>query len=72
MATVSEYIGEATNNQAEYRAVLAAIKKARSLGANELEFYLDSELVSFRSWEGSSKSRIKTWRRFLSKSITKV
>ena len=34
-----------TNNQAEYRAVLAAIKKAKSLGADELEFYLDSELV---------------------------
>jgi ribonuclease HI len=46
VATVSEYIGEATNNQAEYRAVLAAIKKAKTLGAGELEFNLDSELVA--------------------------
>lgn len=45
VATISEYIGEATNNQAEYKAVIAAIKKAKELGGEELEFYLDSELV---------------------------
>jgi ribonuclease HI len=42
---ISEYLGVATNNQAEYRALLAALKKAQSLEATELEFYLDSELV---------------------------
>lgn len=42
---ISEYIGETTNNQAEYRAVVAAIKKAKSLGAEAIDFYLDSELV---------------------------
>lgn len=42
---ISEYIGETTNNQAEYRAVVAAIKKAKEFGAEELDFYLDSELV---------------------------
>ena len=46
VATISEYIGEATNNQAEYKAVIAAIEKAKSFGAPELEFYLDSELVA--------------------------
>lgn len=45
VAEISEYIGETTNNQAEYRAVAAAIAKARELGAEELNFYLDSELV---------------------------
>ncbi len=45
VAAISEYVGEATNNQAEYMAVIAAIKKAGELGAEELEFYLDSELV---------------------------
>lgn len=44
-AQISEYIGEATNNQAEYKAVIAALKKAKELGAKELDFYLDSELV---------------------------
>ncbi|PIR93201.1 ribonuclease H [Candidatus Falkowbacteria bacterium CG10_big_fil_rev_8_21_14_0_10_43_10] len=42
---ISEYIGEATNNQAEYRACLRAMEEAKKLGAQELEFYLDSELV---------------------------
>lgn len=45
VAEISEYIGKATNNQAEYKAVIAAITKAKELGAKELDFYLDSELV---------------------------
>ncbi len=42
---ISEYIGEATNNQAEYKAVIAAMRRAKELKASELEFYLDSELI---------------------------
>ncbi len=42
---VSEYIGETTNNQAEYRALLATLKKAKALGATEVDCYLDSQLV---------------------------
>jgi ribonuclease HI len=45
VAEISEYIGETTNNQAEYQAVLAAIEKARELEAEDLNFFLDSELV---------------------------
>ena len=45
VAEISEYIGETTNNQAEYRAVVAAIEAAKKLGAEELDFFLDSELV---------------------------
>ncbi len=45
VAEISEYLGVATNNQAEYKALIAALKKAASLGAAELECYLDSELV---------------------------
>ncbi len=45
IAEVSEYIGETTNNQAEYKAVIAALNKAKELGAEELDFVLDSELV---------------------------
>jgi ribonuclease HI len=40
-----KYIGETTNNQAEYKAVILALEKAKDLGAEELDFYLDSELV---------------------------
>jgi len=45
VAELSRFLGVATNNQAEYRAVIAALEKARAMGADELEFYLDSELV---------------------------
>ncbi len=40
-----KYIGETTNNQAEYQAVVFALEKAKELGGTELEFNLDSELV---------------------------
>ena len=45
IAEISHYLGETTNNQAEYRALIAAIKKARELGGQEIVCYLDSELV---------------------------
>jgi ribonuclease HI len=41
----SEFIGNATNNQAEYKAVIAALKKAEDFTVDELDFFLDSELV---------------------------
>lgn len=43
--TVSKYIGETTNNQAEYRAVIAALEKLNNYEVGELNFFLDSELV---------------------------
>ena len=42
----SAYIGEATNNVAEYRAVLLGLELARSLGARQVEVVNDSELVA--------------------------
>jgi ribonuclease HI len=40
-----EVIGHATNNVAEYRAVLLGIELARELGASEVELVGDSELI---------------------------
>jgi ribonuclease HI len=40
-----EYIGTATNNQAEYKAVILGLEKALALGVTDVDFYLDSELV---------------------------
>jgi ribonuclease HI len=40
------YIGEATNNVAEYRAVLLGLELARQLGAREVAVINDSELVA--------------------------
>ena len=42
----SAYIGEATNNVAEYRALLLGLELARELGASEVEVVNDSELVA--------------------------
>jgi ribonuclease HI len=43
---LGEPIGPATNNVAEYRAVLRGIGWARGLGADEVEIVNDSELVA--------------------------
>ena len=40
-----ETIGPATNNVAEYRAVLLGVELAAALGASELELVGDSELI---------------------------
>jgi ribonuclease HI len=40
-----ESIGEATNNVAEYKALLLGIARAASLGAEEVELVGDSELI---------------------------
>jgi len=39
-------IGRSTNNEAEYKAMIAALQKALKLGADEIELRSDSELVS--------------------------
>lgn len=47
----SEYIGSATNNVAEYRALILALKKLKEivdpeeLGKSQVNFYADSELM---------------------------
>jgi probable phosphoglycerate mutase len=45
LAAHGEAIGTATNNVAEYRALIAGLKKALELGADELEVVSDSELL---------------------------
>jgi ribonuclease HI len=46
LAERGEYIGEATNNVAEYRALLLGLGLARSVGARSVEVINDSELVA--------------------------
>jgi ribonuclease HI len=45
LAERGERIGWATNNVAEYRALLLGLERARELGAREVELIGDSELV---------------------------
>jgi ribonuclease HI len=42
----ARYIGEATNNVAEYRAIQLGIELAKELGAEEIELVNDSQLVA--------------------------
>lgn len=42
---ISKTIGETTNNQAEYQAIIAGLEAAKDLGAESVECFLDSELV---------------------------
>ena len=42
----NDYIGVATNNTAEYRALLLGLERARELGAREVEVVNDSQLVA--------------------------
>lgn len=43
--TFKKYIGECTNNKAEYEGVILGLEKAKEMGAEEVDVFLDSELV---------------------------
>jgi len=45
IASISRRIGWATNNQAEYKAIIAALETAIGLGVRQVELNSDSELV---------------------------
>jgi ribonuclease HI len=42
----AQLLGTATNNVAEYRALLLGLERARELGADEIEVVGDSELIA--------------------------
>ena len=52
-----ETIGSTTNNVAEYKAVLAGLDLAKKLGAREVDYFVDSELVAKQM---SGEYRVKT------------
>jgi len=52
LARISRCIGRTTNNQAEYRAIIAALEKAASLSIVIVELKSDSELA-VRQLKGS-------------------
>jgi ribonuclease HI len=42
---ISRYLGESTNNQAEYNAVIAGLQKAAEMGTRKVEVRSDSQLI---------------------------
>lgn len=51
LAEVSEPIGVATNNEAEYHALIHGLQEAIQKGVEHLVWYTDSELLA-RQWQG--------------------
>lgn len=51
---ISKYIGETTNNVAEYTALVCGLEEAAALGAGEVVIYMDSELIA-KQLEGEYK-----------------
>ena len=56
LGRANDYIGEATNNVAEYQALMLGLKQAGALGAREVSVVNDSELVA-RQVTGEYKVR---------------
>lgn len=54
LAAISEYIGETTNNVAEYTAVIRGLEAAADLGAHAVTLRSDSELL-IRQLQGRYK-----------------
>ena len=70
VASISRAIGHATNNQAEYQAIIAGLEKAIQLGAKQVKVLSDSELVVKQI---NGKYRVKnTSLRILYESIVKL
>jgi len=40
-----EFLGEITNNQAEYQALILGLEHVKKIGAKEVEVFMDSELI---------------------------
>lgn len=59
LAAFGEYLGEQTNNYAEYSALIAGLKKAKELGATEVNCLADSELM-IKQMQGKYKVRETT------------
>jgi ribonuclease HI len=48
LASEGRYLGKLTNNEAEYRGLIAGLEAAAALGVRELDVRLDSELIVFQ------------------------
>ena len=63
ISEISEFIGDATNNAAEYIALIFGAQEAVRLGSENVVFYLDSQLV-VRQLTGKYKVKDKNIKKF--------
>lgn len=66
-----KFLGNCTNNFAEYSALLLALSAAKKLGGTELSIFSDSELL-VRQFNGEYKIRKPELRAFMSKIVRQV
>jgi len=67
----AQLIGDATNNVAEYRALLLGLERARELGASDLEIVGDSELIA-KQLRGEYKVKHKAMRELYSRAMQEL
>lgn len=59
----SKFLGVATNNVAEYEGLLLALKWLLTNNANEINFYMDSELI-IKQFNGQYKVKDKNLKKY--------
>lgn len=64
LAAHGEYIGEATNNVAEYTALIKALECAKTFKPDSIDCFLDSELV-VKQVRGEYKTKDENLRKLL-------
>jgi ribonuclease HI len=68
---ISKYLGVATNNVAEYQALLLGLKEAKKLGVKELGIYSDSELL-IKQMEGEYRVKSENLKDLFRKAIKEL
>ena len=68
VARLGKFLGEKTNNHAEYMGLLLGLEAALKLGANEVEVYADSELL-VRQLQGAYRVKSAALRPLFEKAV---
>jgi len=68
LQSIARYIGRATNNTAEYQALLIALARARDAGVKHLRVFSDSELL-VNQVNGRYRTKVPHLQQFLQEAI---
>ncbi len=68
LQSIARYIGRATNNSAEYQALLIALARARDVGVKHLRVFSDSELL-VNQVNGRYRTTVPHLQQFLQEAI---
>ena len=68
LQSIARYIGRATNNTAEYQALLVALARAREVGVKHLRVFSDSELL-VNQVNGRYRTTVPHLQQFLQEAI---